>query len=289
MRAGSGEAEQRGGELLGRDDPEVRASGRRGTGPRRRPPRTTATSATSGNATERLGELRGRSARTRRCSMLRDHFAEPAQASPERHVLGEPGTRTGRRPAPGRGPRRTSAGRSPPRPEPCAIPRSRCAGALFSEAPDARQPALPAGALERVQRVHAERVVEDLDLSRAEARNAQALRQTARERRSELVVQGKPPGPNERLDVSEDRRADARDVPQPSGPDRLFEIAREGQQGLRGPFVSADLETIRARELEHLGDLRQHASDLSPIHRRSMTQDPRRGSPLGDSARLRGR
>ena len=278
MRAGPGEAQQRGGELLRRDDAQVRRQaveepdrddvllGRGDVGD-------------LGKITVGLRELRG-GARGRHDLDAPDHLAEPAQASPERHALGEPGTgqRRHQGPAAGRGRRVAKEAR---RSANHADPAEQMRRALFSEAPDACQPALPARALESLQRVDAESVVENFDLSRAQTRNAQTLGETARERRPELVVQRKPAGPDECLDVAEDRRADARDLPQPSGADRVLEVSREGQQGLRGSFVGPDLETVRAGELQHLGDFRQHASDLPPLHRRSMTQDPRPESPLG--------
>jgi len=73
--------------------------------------------------------------------------------------------------------------------------------------------------------------VEELRLSRAEARDPQAVTQGGGERGLQLLVVGQRAGRDQRLDAGEEAGADPVDLEKLAAPDGLLEIARKGEDG----------------------------------------------------------
>src|SRR5262245_39495346 len=118
-------------------------------------------------------------------------------------------------------------------------------GALLAEARELLEPPLEAGSLERVERIHAEGLVELPEPARAEARNAEAVGKAARKARPKLVVERQSAGRREGVDVGKDRVSDSRKLAQAPRAHPFGQIAGECQKRLRGVFVGADLEAVR--------------------------------------------
>src|SRR5262249_22197119 len=180
------------GELLRRADPKVR--GHTVEEPNRGSRRVGREDLDRlGKRAEGCGEI-VHAARRRHEVDIADRFARAAGTSRYGDLEGEPRRRQvfceSLRPGPCRS-QEEKAQRSPDGPDPSQV----VLGALPAEARELLEPSLEAGPLERVEGVHAERVVELAELLRAQARNAQTIRETAREARPKLVVERQAAGP----------------------------------------------------------------------------------------------
>jgi len=138
--------------------------------------------------------------------------------------------------------------------------------ALRPEALEARDAPVEARGLQRLERVDAQGLVQGAQLARAEPGDAQAVRQALRVLRAKLVVVGDAAGADQLRGMREDRVADSRHLPKRTGRDGLVEIAAELHQGPSAVLVGADLELVRAGELEHLGHVGEHAGEALAVH-----------------------
>ena len=137
---------------------------------------------------------------------------------------------------------------------------------LFAEAFQPGDAAGLAGGLELVEVVHAEQVIESLDLFRPQAADAQHLEQAGRRLGPELVVERQRAGGDEGGDLFPEGVADAADAGQPPGGDRLVEVAFELFDGAGAVAVGVAAEGVFALEFEQDGDLVEDGGDFFFVH-----------------------
>ena len=196
---------------------------------------------------------------------VRDHFQAAPEAAGDGHTGGQPGRLQRRRDGLG-----TPPGESIEKPARGsaheADPLEDVLHALRAEAADPGQTAVEARAFERLEGIDSQGLVEGPDLLRAQPGDPEAVAEAGRKRRAQLLEERELSRGHERLDVGEDGRADAghlEELPRAHG---LCQVALEGQDRAGAVLVRADLEGVRARELQHPRDLLEDARDLLALH-----------------------
>ncbi len=108
---------------------------------------------------------------------------------------------------------------------------------------------------ELLETLDAERLVQDPDRLRADARNVQKLEQSLGDLRPEAVVEAEPAGPDDLVDLLADRLADARDLGRPALAIGAGDLERAVRDRVGGAVVGDRLEHELALDLEHVADL----------------------------------
>ena len=137
---------------------------------------------------------------------------------------------------------------------------------LLAEAIEHSDLARLARGFERLDGVHAQLVVELLDLLRPEAGDAEHLDEAGRDGGFQLVVVGEVPGGDELGDLVHEGIAEALEFAEALLGDEFLQRLGQALQRACGVLVGAGLEGVLALEFEEGANLGEHGGDLLFVH-----------------------
>ena len=139
---------------------------------------------------------------------------------------------------------------------------------LGSEAAERRELALLQRGFEIGDAVHFQLVVEELDALRAQARNAQEIEETGRDRRDELLALGHAAGLDERRDLFGNAAADSGEIREVEFAtcDELGDGIRVIGDRARRVAIRPHFEGIARGDFQEIGDFTEGTRDFGVLH-----------------------